>query len=59
MDYFELLGNVANIHFFIGEQKVIASLNSKIELQVGQKVFVKFDKDRIHLFNASNEKSIL
>ena len=59
VDYFELLGNVANIHFFIGEQKVIASLNSKIELQVGQKVFVKFDKDRIHLFNASNEKSIL
>ena len=58
VDYFELLGNVANIHFFIGKQKVIASLSSKIELQVGEKVFIKFDTDRMHLFNVSNEKSV-
>ncbi len=58
VDYFELLGNVSNIHFYIGGQKVIASLTSKIELNVGDKVYIKFDQERMHLFNASNEKSI-
>ena len=59
VDYFELLGNVSNIHFYIGKQKVIASLNSKIELSVGDKIYVKFDEERMHLFNAANEKSVL
>ena len=58
VDYFELLGNVSNIHFYIGKQKVIASLNSKIELSVGDKIYVQFDEERMHLFNALNENII-
>lgn len=57
VDYFELLGNISNIHFYINGQKVVASLNSKFEFKVGEKVYIEFAQG-YHLFNPLNEKSI-
>ena len=58
VDFYELLGNVSNVHFYMNDQKVIASLNSTEELTVGEKIYVAFNEERMHLFNALNEKGI-
>ena len=58
VDYFELLGNVSNVYFYINNQKVVASHNSIQEFAVGEKIFVEIDKESIHLFNIMNERRI-
>ena len=58
IEYFELLGNVSNIHFYINNQKVVASLNAKYDFDVGDKIYVQFEQESIHLFNPLSEKRI-
>jgi len=59
LDFVELLGNEYHLHTTIGNQKFILKAPAKMEYQVGDKINVKFDSDRVHLFDKKTTNCII
>ncbi|MEZ7890395.1 MAG: sn-glycerol-3-phosphate ABC transporter ATP-binding protein UgpC [Candidatus Wallbacteria bacterium] len=58
-DIVELLGNERYIHFKLGEDTVVARFKSNCGIHEGDKFAVRFVLEKIHLFDAGTEKTII
>ncbi len=54
----ELLGSDLNIYFKVGDKQYVMKTDSSITPEFGQKIKVKFDPQKVHLFDVENEKSL-
>lgn len=55
----ELLGSDLNVYFSYKGRQYIAKEDAHVELEFNQELHVSFNCEKIHLFDKSNEKSIL
>jgi multiple sugar transport system ATP-binding protein len=58
VDVMEPLGDDVEVHLTLGEQQLIAKLDSKTQAQVGDTIEVAFDMNRTHLFDKETELAI-
>ena len=53
----ELLGHNQIVHVNFANQEILVETSAKQEIQIGQKVYLKFDQECIHLFDKISEES--
>ena len=59
VDVVELLGNEQILHIDLFNQDIQVIISAKNEIKTGDKLFVKFAPEYIHVFDTSSEKSII
>ena len=57
-DVVELLGDILNIHSYIGDTKVIIKSDSTYDIRMQDTITVKFDLDHVHFFDIDTELAI-
>jgi multiple sugar transport system ATP-binding protein len=57
--YMELVGKESNVHLEAGGNPFIAIRSSTQDLKVGDKVWVSFDDEKIHIFDQESGKAVL
>ena len=55
----ELLGKEQIVHTVVGNQKVDLVVSSKIDINIGDVVNIKFDVESVHMFDKETEKAII
>ena len=55
----ELLGSDLNVYFKIGEKSYIMKTESSTDIKIGDTIYPVFDMNKLHLFDAETEKSLL
>ncbi len=55
----ELLGCNLHIYFKINEKQYTLSTSPKVEVGFNERIFVSFDRDKLHLFDKETEETIL
>ena len=58
IDVVELLGDILNIHSYIGDTKVIIKSDSTYDIRMQDTITVKFDLDHVHFFDIDTELAI-
>jgi multiple sugar transport system ATP-binding protein len=57
-DVVELLGDVLNVHGYIGETKFVVKTDSRYDIRMQDEVVVKFDTRYVHFFDIDTELAI-
>jgi multiple sugar transport system ATP-binding protein len=55
VDVAELLGAETHIHCKIGDADIIAKVNARTDIRIGDKVELAFDMNRVHFFDPESE----
>ena len=56
--FFQQMGNLGYVELEIGNIKTIAAVRADFEKNIGEKVFVKFDRRYVHFFDKVDEKLV-
>lgn len=59
IDFAELLGYEYNLHFQIGESKIIATTEARTVIRDGEQLSLAFDMNKIHFFDPHTKEAIL
>lgn len=59
LDFVELLGNEYHLHSKIGDQKIVLKAPARTEYSIGETIKVKFDDERVHIFDKETTECIL
>jgi len=57
--YIELIGKESNVHLEAGKIPLIAIRSSTQDLKDGDKVWLSFDDEKIHIFDGKSGKALL
>ena len=57
--YIELTGKESNVHLEAGGSSLIAIRNSTQDIKAGDKVWLSFDEEKIHIFDQKSGKALL
>lgn len=55
VDVAELLGAETNIHAKIGDADIVAKVNARTDINIGDKIEVAFDMNKVHFFDPETE----
>ncbi|MEW7009537.1 ABC transporter ATP-binding protein [Lentilitoribacter sp. EG35] len=56
VDLIESLGDESIIHFVSGNERITGRFYTEINCQIGQKLFLSFDMEHVHLFDEKNNR---
>jgi len=59
VDVAELLGAETNIHITVGSYNIIAKVNARADLNIGDKIKLSINMEKSHFFNPENELRII
>jgi len=59
VDVAELLGSETNIHISVGKTNIIAKVNARSDIHIGDKIKLAFNLNKCHFFDAENELRII
>ncbi len=59
VDVSELLGAETNIHISIGKSNIIAKVNARSDIHIGDKITLAFNMNKCHFFDVNNEMRIV
>jgi multiple sugar transport system ATP-binding protein len=54
----EPTGDITYVHVFLGESFIIVSVTPDVRLRADQPVWIEFDQERLHLFDATTEQAL-
>ena len=54
----EPTGDITYVHVFLGESIIIVSVPPDVRLRPDETVWIEFDQDRLHLFDAATEQAL-
>jgi multiple sugar transport system ATP-binding protein len=54
----EPTGDITYVHVFLGESFIIVSVSPDVRLRADQPVWIEFDQERLHLFDATTERAL-
>ena len=54
----EPTGDTTYVHLFLGNSIIVASASPNIRLQPDETVWIEFDQDRLHLFDAATDQAL-
>ncbi|HME25666.1 MAG TPA: ABC transporter ATP-binding protein [Acetobacteraceae bacterium] len=54
----EPTGDITYVHVFLGDATIIVSVPPDLRLQADEKVWIGFDQERLHLFDAATEQAL-
>ena len=55
VDVSELLGAETHIHTKLGDSDLIAKVNARADIRIGDKIVLAFDMEKVHFFNPETE----
>ncbi|HOW38764.1 MAG TPA: sn-glycerol-3-phosphate ABC transporter ATP-binding protein UgpC [Candidatus Izemoplasmatales bacterium] len=58
VDVAELLGSETNIHISVGKTNIIAKVNARSDIHIGDKIKLAFNMNKCHFFDPENELRI-
>lgn len=58
VDVAELLGSETNIHISVGKTNIIAKVNARSDIHIGDKIRLAFNMNKCHFFDPDNELRI-
>jgi multiple sugar transport system ATP-binding protein len=58
VDVAELLGSETNIHITVGDNVIIAKVDARADIQMGDKLELAFNMNKAHFFNPETEERI-
>ncbi len=58
VDVAELLGSETNIHISVGKTNIIAKVNARSDIHIGDKIKLAFNMNKCHFFDPDNELRI-
>jgi len=58
VDVAELLGSETNIHITVGKTNIIAKVNARSDIHIGDKIKLAFNMNKCHFFDPENELRI-
>jgi len=57
--FFQQMGNVGYVNLETGSDIITAMVSPSFEGRTGEKIFIKFDQNRIHIFDKISQKTII
>jgi multiple sugar transport system ATP-binding protein len=58
VDVAELLGAETNIHATVGDTIIVAKVNARTDINIGDKIELAFDMNKVHFFDVETELRI-
>ena len=58
VDVVELLGKEQIVHVVVDETKIDLLISSKVDIHIGDTIYLNFDKNSVHLFDIESEKAL-